>query len=277
MLLSLASTSTASSGSYDEFPFCASPEFALYKCFPVPASEPEDIFDQQALTLSLVQNVIIRGYNSILHYCGEVQLHTPKYAAFLVYCTSMNKLLERYIYGLEDRAFPYLRDTLGPLTVKKASSARRTLTSPFQYFRSLIIALQNRKTTFKSLLFRDAVYEMMEPLYDLLRKDSELFEPTRLRRFARTTRKKDTDFWAISKVVADASLSEEVPLMFVNGDSVNGSWFPELSTTSSLLKSALWKTRSEIWTFGSCDKNMKVKPLFMMYEPEVPSAPQRRL
>lgn len=163
---------------------------------------------------------------------------------------------------------------------------------PLATFEELLTNLQSGKTAWDLEAFRKSLYDLAEVLRPHLQEEIETLRPEKLRPYIPADefiqKEKESDEEILKKV----SLTTSVPLLFVNGDGVNGAWcvdrssfqvldvsrpkakdddrfhrFPPLPPPLAfLVKYPLWLIHSDWWAFGSCDKHMRVKPQFAAYE-----------
>ncbi|KAG8908134.1 hypothetical protein FRB99_000162 [Tulasnella sp. 403] len=245
-------------------------ELKLFKCLPIPPGNIDDIFELQAIRMAILHNIIIRSYNSILYYSGQVKPGTKEYNAFLAYCAIANMFVHHHHEHEEDLYFPFLESKLGTGKMSGNVSGHDNFRRPFAAFEDLLADLQSGKVQWDPAKFRETIYSFTEPLFEHLGEEIDTLRADVLREHFTKE-----DFVPFEKamekrVMESTSLPRDPPLLFINGDGVNGAWFPPMPPPVTwVVKNVLWHFNAPRWQFGSCDKFMKVKPEFAAYEPEL--------
>ncbi|KIO34530.1 hypothetical protein M407DRAFT_16508 [Tulasnella calospora MUT 4182] len=240
----------------------------LLHCVPIPAGDRNDVFDCQSIRMVILHNIIIRGFNSMLHYSGQVEPGTPSYQSFLAYSNEVLVYLHKHHLFEEERYFPFLESHLGAGTMSGNVNEHEAFKAPLAAFESLLNDLRSGKATWNVETFRKSIYDFANILKEHLSEEIDTIRPAVLK--AKITREQLVAFEAESKkyFIANTSLVRDPQFLFINGDGVNGAWFPPMPGPISFVsKALLWHLHSDWWQFGSCDKNMHVKPEFAAYEP----------
>ncbi|KAG9043971.1 hypothetical protein FS837_008947 [Tulasnella sp. UAMH 9824] len=241
----------------------------LFHCLPIPAGSKDDVFELQALRMVLLHNIIIRGFNSLLYYSGEVQPNTPKYNAFLAYAGEVIHFLHHHHGNEEDKYFPFLETKMGKGSMSDNVDGHESFKAPFAAFEDLYNKLRSGETQWDLAAFRKAIYDFIPVLREHLEEEIDTFRPWQLK--GKFTAEELLGFEAEMEkhVMAQVSLVKDPQYQFINGDSAShGAWFPPIPPPIAwAARQVLWHVHSDWWQFGCCDKYMKVKPQFAPYEP----------
>ncbi|KIO34531.1 hypothetical protein M407DRAFT_209735 [Tulasnella calospora MUT 4182] len=240
----------------------------LLHCVPFPAGDHNDVFDRQSIKMVILHNIIIRGFNSMLYYSGQVEPGTSTYQSFLAYCNEVLAYLHKHHLFEEERYFPFLESHLGAGTMSGNVDEHEAFKAPLAAFETLLNDLISDKAMWNVETFRKSIYDFANILKEHLSEEIDTIRPAVLK--AKITREQLDAFELESKkyFIANGSLVRDPQFLSINGDAVNGAWFPPMPGPISFVsKALLWHLHSDWWQFGSCDKNMHVKPEFAAYEP----------
>lgn len=206
----------------------------------------------------------------MLYYSGEVQPGTKKYRSFLSYCKEVLNFVHHHHAIEETMFFPFLESKLGEGAMGSNLEGHEKFRAPMASFEELIANLRAGKATWDLDGFRKAIHDLVEVLRPHLQEEIETLRPEKLRDHVPEAEFREKEEEAEKQIIKETSLVTDIPVMFVNGDSMNGAWFPPLPAPVALLtKYALWSIHSDWWAFGCCDKNKRVKPQFAAYEPSL--------
>ncbi|KAG8927459.1 hypothetical protein FRC01_007471 [Tulasnella sp. 417] len=244
------------------------PTLTLFHCLPVPAGDLNDIYEIQPVRMAILHNIILRGLNSMIYYSGEVTAGTKRHMSFLNYCNRVIYMLNRHHSIEETIFFPWLETKLGEGAMGGNVEGHERFQAPLATFSELIENLRSGKATWDLDTFRKSLYELAEVLRPHLEEEIETLRPEKLKDHVPADEFREKERVAEKQIMKEASLITDTPIQFINGDSVNGAWFPPLpAPITFLMKYPLWSIHSDWWEFGSCDKHMRVKPQFAAYEP----------
>ncbi|KAG8945050.1 hypothetical protein FRC04_001211 [Tulasnella sp. 424] len=168
----------------------------------------------------------------------------------------------------EDVWFPLLETKLGAGSMADNIVGHDSFKAPVAEFEQLIASLRAKETTWDPEVFRQAAYAFIPVLREHLVDEIDTFRPYQLKgHFTKEELdefERDMTAWLMAK----SSPENRLPLLIANGDAVNGPWFPPMPPQLvTMVKGDLWKVHADWWEFGSCDRDMKVKPEFAAYEP----------
>ncbi|KAG8919993.1 hypothetical protein FRC01_000989 [Tulasnella sp. 417] len=249
-------------------------ELKLYHCISIPDGDWKDIFDCQAIGMALMHNIIIRSFNSLLYYSGEVQPGTPEFASFLRYAQEVCALVRRRHNDEEKLYFPFLESRLGEGRMAGSVAAHEALSKPLAGFEDMVQKTIIKPHEWDLDLFRNLIYRFMPALKEHLKDELKRLDATELRQHFTEQDFKDYEKRFIKETVKSVVPSRGPQLVFVNGDLINGAWyalvarFPRFPPALVfLVKHVLFKLHSDMWAFGCCDREMKLKRPFARYEP----------
>lgn len=245
-------------------------EFKLYHCIPIPDGDWKDVFDSQAIEMALMHNIIIRSFNSLLYYSGEVQPGTPEFISFLRYTREVCAQVHRRHNDEENLYFPFLESKLGDGRMAGMVAAHEALVKPLAAFEDLVQKMIIKPHEWDLDLFRNSIYRFMPILREHLKDELKIVDATELRKHFTEQDFKEYEKRFIKDAIKSFVPSRGPQLVFVNGDFVNGAWFPRFPPPLVfLVKHVLFKLHSDMWAFGCCDRDMKLKRPFARYEPPV--------
>ncbi|KIO34542.1 hypothetical protein M407DRAFT_16517 [Tulasnella calospora MUT 4182] len=246
----------------------AEQEVEMYYCIPIPDGDWRDIFDTQAIKMALLHNAIIRGFNSLLYYSGKVQPGTKQLNSFLRYGLENCRFIHHHHDNEETMYFPFLESKMGEGRMSSNVRGHEAFQKPFIAFEEHINVLLKDPSKWDVNTFCQGIHAFMPPLREHLVEEIDTLKSSEVAKYlkAEEIREFDKKFEEIIKAQLDFSKGPQ--LAYINGDGVNGAWFPPIpSFLVFLIKYAMWWPHSDMWVYGCCDKHMNVKPQFAPYEP----------
>ncbi|KIO34532.1 hypothetical protein M407DRAFT_240428 [Tulasnella calospora MUT 4182] len=198
----------------------------LFHCIPIPAGDHQDVFDRQSIRMVLTHNIIIRGVNSMFYYSGQVEPGTPSYESFLTYSNEILVNIHKHHLLEEERYFPFLESYLGAGTMSGNLEEHETFREPLALFETLLNDLRSHKAAWDVETFRKSIRNFANPLKAHLSEEIDTIRPVILQ--AKIAREQLEAFEMELKAyfASNSSLFKDPQLLFVNGDGVNGAWFP---------------------------------------------------
>ncbi|KAG8865407.1 hypothetical protein FRB96_000297 [Tulasnella sp. 330] len=245
-------------------------ELRLYKCLPIPRGSINDVWELQAIRMVIIHNVLIRAYNSMLHYSTQVSPDDAKrVSSFIRYCDVMNATLHEHHHVEESSYFPWLEERLGAGSMVANVEGHHAFETPFKAFEELVASIRDEKAPFVPDEFRSAVYGFLPPLLDHLMAEVETIRVDKVKHIPEVEMRKmesDTE----KMIRKHSNVTTSVQACAVNGDEKYGLWFPPApAPVLWVCMNITYRFNSDIWAFGACTKNRKIKPEFAAYEPEL--------
>ncbi|KAG9021024.1 hypothetical protein FS837_007672, partial [Tulasnella sp. UAMH 9824] len=193
------------------------PTLKLFHCLPVPNGDINDVHELQPIRMAILHNVILRGFNSMLYYSGEVTTGAKKYTSFLNYCDAVC-----HHSNEETMLFPWLETKLGEGAMGSNLEDHNKFRVPLATFEELLANLRSGKTAWNLETFRKSVYELVEALRPHLQEEIESLRPEKLRDYIPADEFKQKEKEDEEVLKKKISMTTSMPLLYVNGDGVNG-------------------------------------------------------
>ncbi|KAG9043963.1 hypothetical protein FS837_008939 [Tulasnella sp. UAMH 9824] len=166
--------------------------------------------------------------------------------------------------------FPFIEEKLGAGRMSENVAAHEAFGKPFEVFEELVKKLISNPELWDAKVFRDTIHSFMPVLREHLAQELTTLDAAELRKYITEKEFEEFDKKFLNEIKKDVSLSRTFQAVYVNGDSVNGAWFPPFPPPLVfLVKYVLYWINSDMWEFGACDKHMRVKAPFAPYEPPV--------
>ncbi|KAG8927460.1 hypothetical protein FRC01_007472 [Tulasnella sp. 417] len=248
----------------------AGQEVEMYYCIPIPDGDWRDIFETQAIKMALLHNAIIRGFNSLLYYSGEVQPSTKQLDSLLRYGQENCKLIHHHHENEETMYFPFLESKMGQGRMSSNVRGHEAFHKPFAAFEEHLDAILKHPSQWDVNTFRQKIHGFMPTLREHLIEEIDTLKSSEIAKYINAEEFEEFEKKFEDAMKAQADFSKGPQLAYINGDGVNGAWFPPIPFfLVFLIKYALWWPHSDMWAYGCCDKHMNIKPQFAPYEPPV--------
>ncbi|KAG8974177.1 hypothetical protein FRC05_007753 [Tulasnella sp. 425] len=204
-------------------------EVNLYHCLSIPDGDWKDIFESQAIGMALMHNVIIRSFNSLLYYSGEVEPGTPQFTAFLLYAQEVCLQLHRHHKIQESLSFPFLESKLGEGRMAGSVAAHEAFGKPLAELEDFVQNIMIKPHEWDLDLFRKLIHRFMPMLREHLKDEVNRLDGGELREYFTEQDFKDYEKRFVKETTKSVALSRGPQLMFVNGDCVHGEWYEPLT------------------------------------------------
>ncbi|KAG8917187.1 hypothetical protein FRC00_013935 [Tulasnella sp. 408] len=166
--------------------------------------------------------------------------------------------------------FPFIESKLGAGRMSENVAGHEAFSKPFEAFEELVEKLISNPELWDAKVFRDSIYSFMPVLREHLAQELTTLDAAELRKYITPNDFVEYEKKFLDEMKKTVSFSKNFQAVFVNGDSVNGPWFPPFpAPLIFLVKYGLYWVNSDMWEFGSCDKHMRVKASFAPYEPPI--------
>lgn len=149
-------------------------------------------------------------------------------------------------------------------------AAHEAFSKPFEAFEELLKKFISDPSLWDVRVFRESIHNFMPVLREHLSEELTTLDAIELRKYLTPKDFEEFDKKFMEEIKKTLSFSRGPQIVFVNGDSVNGDWFPPFpGPLVFLIKYALYWVHSDMWKFGCCDKHKRIKAPFIPYEPPV--------
>ncbi|KAG9043962.1 hypothetical protein FS837_008938 [Tulasnella sp. UAMH 9824] len=166
--------------------------------------------------------------------------------------------------------FPFIEEKMGEGRMSGNVAAHEAFSKPFELFEELVKKLISNPEQWDPKVFRDGIHGFMPVLREHLAEELTTLDAAELRKYLTPKDFEDFEKKFLEEINKTVALSTPLQVLYVNGDSVNGEWFPQFpASLVFLVKYGLYWVHSDMWEFGSCDKHKRVKAPFAPYEPPV--------
>ncbi|KAG8902888.1 hypothetical protein FRC00_000495, partial [Tulasnella sp. 408] len=146
----------------------AEQQVEMYHCIPIPDGDWRDIFDTQAIKMALLHNMIIRGFNSLLYYSGEVQPGTKQLNSLLRYGQENCKFIHHHHENEETMYFPFLESKMGEGRMSSNVRGHEAFQKAFIAFEEHLNALIKDPSKWDVNAFRQKIHDFMPTLREHL-------------------------------------------------------------------------------------------------------------
>ncbi|KAG8969887.1 hypothetical protein FRC03_000133 [Tulasnella sp. 419] len=240
----------------------------LYHCFNIPSGNYKDNYDLQAIRMTLIHNIIIRGINSIISYAPEVNEAQVK--PFITYCLEgLTRFVHHHHQHEEKLYFVMLEEKMGEGSMGSNIQGHKAFIVPFHQFEDLCKSILARQVPYDAVKIIESVQAFAPVLIEHLAEEIESLKTDVMHKHFT-----DADLAVVEKkmdqlVQGDTSLVWDAPFYFINGDSVNGAWFPPMpAPVVFVAMNVLYRLHSDAWRYGCADRNMRIKSRFSHLEPK---------
>ncbi|KIO15804.1 hypothetical protein M407DRAFT_235574 [Tulasnella calospora MUT 4182] len=169
----------------------------------------------------------------------------------------------------EGMYFPFLENKLGAGAMSENIEGHEHFKEQLEHLDSLVAKLRADQSTWNITEFRKAVFDLLSVLRDHLAEEIDTLRASKLKDHFTIAELQAFESGLEAQIKSKSSLTKSLQFLYVNGDAVHAPWFPEVpGVVVFLTKYVLWSVHSDWWEFGSCDRNMVVKPQFAAYEPK---------
>ncbi|KAF5384403.1 hypothetical protein D9615_003116 [Tricholomella constricta] len=234
---------------------------APYATIPRPPGDWKDIFDNQAIDMSISHNMFIRGLNAV--YAQAPNIQEKQVQAFAFFCNSLLTMIHHHHHIEEELLFPFFESKLGAGTMEHNVEQHHAFLTGLEDLSAYIKDIQAGKAKYNGKLITEKLDGFADGLVQHLHDELPTLESSKMR--AAFTKKdlKDLEATLGKRILKDVSLTTVLPLGMVLHDKSTAPHFPPLP------KPILWVTQyglyhlhSDAWAFGPCDVYGKLKPGF---------------
>lgn len=147
-------------------------------------------------------------------------------------------------------------------------AAHEAFSKPFEAFEELVKRFLSDLQLWDVKVFRESIHSFMPVLREHLAEEITTLNAAELRKYITLQDFQEHEKKFLEEIKKTLNFSKGPQVVYVNGDSVNGDWFPQFpGMLAFLVKYGLYWVHSDMWEFGCCDKHKRVKAPFVQYEP----------
>ncbi|KAJ7707540.1 hemerythrin HHE cation binding domain-containing protein [Mycena rosella] len=224
-----------------------------------PAGDWKDIFDNQAIDMSVAHNMFIRGLNAI--YAQAEGIKEEQVKPFAFFCNSFLTMLHHHHEIEETLLFPFFETKLGLHTMDNNVEQHHAFMGGLTDLETYIKAVQDGTATYSGATVIQKLDSFTDALVEHLRDEIPTLESSRMR--AAFTKKDLQDLEAAvgKRVLKEVSLVTTLPMGLICHDKSTADYFPPLPKPILwVVTYGLFRLHSDAWAFGPCDVYGVVKP-----------------
>ncbi|KAJ7773463.1 hypothetical protein B0H16DRAFT_1512426 [Mycena metata] len=224
-----------------------------------PAGDWKDIFDNQAIDMSISHNMFIRGINAI--YAQAEGIKPEQVKPFTFFCISFLGMLHHHHHIEETLLFPFYEAKLG----------LHTMDANVEQHHAFMDGLTDLETYVKQVHAGEAEYSgktivakldsFTDTLIEHLREEIPTLESSKMRAAFTEADLHDLEAQLGKRIMKEVSLVTTLPMGLICHDKSTASYFPPLPKPILwVVQYGLFRLHSDAWAFGPCDVNGVVKP-----------------
>ncbi|KAJ7593083.1 hypothetical protein C8J56DRAFT_490295 [Mycena floridula] len=232
---------------------------APYALIPNPPGNFHDIFDSQAMAMSVIHNQFIRGMNAIVAqapYINEKQV-----PAFIHFCVVFTDLIHHHHSLEEEFYFPEIEKRLGIDTMSANVDQHKAFLPQLHEFEDYLKGIQKGTVDYDGESIVIKLHSFTDPLMEHLHDEIKTLESEGLRKAFTKQQLEDLNNAFVKRAVAGTTLDGTLPLFMVCHDQEYAPWFDHVPWFLTLaVKYWFYRKHQDSWAFGPCDLNSRVKP-----------------
>ncbi|KAJ7455305.1 hypothetical protein B0H11DRAFT_2067585 [Mycena galericulata] len=224
-----------------------------------PPGDWKDIFDNQAIDMSISHNMFIRGINAI--YAQAEGIQEAQVKPFTFFCISFLGMLHHHHQIEETLLFPFFETKLGLHSMDHNVEQHHAFMNGLDDLENYLKEVQAGTATYEGAKIIEKLNSFTDLLVEHLRDEIPTLESSKMR--AAFTKKDLEGLEAAlgKRIMQEVSLVTTLPLGLICHDKSTATYFPPLPTPIMwVVKYGLFRLHSDAWAFGPCDVNGTVKP-----------------
>ncbi|KAJ7067156.1 hypothetical protein C8F01DRAFT_1120468 [Mycena amicta] len=217
-----------------------------YPFAPIPRAPGEwsDVFDKQAIEMSISHNMFIRGLNCI--YFQAPGITEAQVKPFVFFCINFFGMLHHHHHIEETLIFPFFDSKMGNNAMGHNTYLKE---------------VQAGTDTYNSATVISKLDSFADLLVEHLRDEIPTLESSIMRKFFTHKELHDLEAQLEKRILAEVSLITTLPLGLICHDKSTAPFFPPLPKPILwAVKYGLYRLHSDAWAFGPCDVNGVLKP-----------------
>ncbi|KAJ7285152.1 hypothetical protein C8J57DRAFT_1290571 [Mycena rebaudengoi] len=224
-----------------------------------PPGDWKDIFDNQAIDMSIAHNMYIRGINAI--YAQAEKIKPEQVKPFAFFCINFVVMLHHHHKMEETLLFPFFETKLGLHSMDHNVDQHHGFMAGLEDLEKYFNEVHAGTATYSGPKVIEKLDSFSELLVQHLRDEIPTLESSKMR--AAFTKKELQDLEAElgKRILAEVSLVTSLPLGLICHDKSTAPYFPPLPKPILwVVQYGLFRLHSDAWAFGPCDVNGVIKP-----------------
>ncbi|KAF8206247.1 hypothetical protein K438DRAFT_2014008 [Mycena galopus ATCC 62051] len=224
-----------------------------------PPGDWKDIFDNQAIDMSIAHNMFIRGINAI--YAQAEGIREEHVKPFTFFCVSFLGMLHHHHHIEETLLFPFFETKLGLHTMDHNVEQHHAFMDGLDNLEAYLKGVQAGTETYNGRSIIEKLDSFADVLCEHLRDEIPTLESSKMRAAFTEKDLKDLEAQVGSRVMKEVSLVTTLPLGLICHDKSTAPYFPPLpGAIMWVVKYGLFRLHSDAWAFAPCDVNGVVRP-----------------
>ncbi|KAJ7154678.1 hypothetical protein C8R46DRAFT_1118070 [Mycena filopes] len=224
-----------------------------------PPGDWKDIFDNQAIDMSISHNMFIRGINAI--YAQAEGITPEQVKPFTFFCISFLEMLHHHHHIEETLLFPFFETKLGLHTMDANVEQHHAFMDGLTDLETYIKQVQDGGAEYSGRTIIEKLDGFADTLVEHLTAEIPTLESSKMRAAFTKADLQDLEAQLGKRVLKEVSLVTALPMGLICHDKSTASYFPPLPKPILwVVQYGLFRLHSDAWAFGPCDVNGVVKP-----------------
>ncbi|KAF7313135.1 Hemerythrin domain-containing protein [Mycena kentingensis (nom. inval.)] len=230
-----------------------------YKLIPRPGGDHTNAFENQAIEMSLVHNMFIRGINAI--YTQAPSIKPPQVKSFMFFCTQMFQAIHHHHILEETLAFPLLEAKLGAGAMAHNVEQHHEFMGGLDALEKYLHSVQAGEAEYDGAKIRRMLDAFGDVLVQHLNEELKTLDPETLRASLTEADLKSMEQQLQKRILEQATLSTDLALALTLHDKSTAPHWPALPTPPLLLtKYLFYYVHRDAWVFAPCTIHGFLKP-----------------
>ncbi|KAJ7278459.1 hypothetical protein C8J57DRAFT_1307032 [Mycena rebaudengoi] len=232
-----------------------------FPLIPIAPGQWSDVFDKQAIEMSISHNMFIRGINAI--YAQAEKITDAQVKPFTFFCIHFLTMLHHHHHIEETLIFPFFETKLGLHSMDANVEGHHSFMAGLDDLETYIKAVHAdaAATPYSGKTLIAKLDSFSDVLVEHLREEIPTLESSKMR--AAFTKKELEDLEADlgGRILKEISLPTAIAMGLICHDKSTASFFPPLPKPILwAAQYALYYLHSDAWAFGPCDIYGVLKP-----------------
>ncbi|KAF7327212.1 Hemerythrin domain-containing protein [Mycena kentingensis (nom. inval.)] len=219
----------------------------------------DDVFEHQAIEMSISHNMFIRGLNAL--YAQAEGIQEAQVQPFVFFALTMLEMLHHHHTIEEELIFPFYEAKLGAGSMEGNVEQHHAFMAGLTDLEEYLKSVKEGAAAYSGTTLVQKLDSFSDALVEHLHDEIPTLEAEKLRK-AFT----EQDFTNLNKdlekrILAEVSLLTTLPLSFVLHEKASAPFFPPLPKPLMwAAKNVLSRWYAASWAFGPCDMDGVIKP-----------------